>query len=109
MKKIIITIVFIVLFISNVNSESFINEYLTGIWYQDKESQGMAVKEYSWGLGYSIPNFTLNIDLYEDNASISVPMLGGPFSIEEIKTIKEKERYKITVYFDRGGFNAYYT
>lgn len=108
MKKILIAIILATTLIASTYSENFINDYLTGIWYKAPNTRNPSVKEYSWGLGYSIPNFTLNINLYEDNASISVPMLGGPFSIEEIETIKEKEQYIMTIYFDRGGFNAYY-
>ncbi len=108
MKKILFCVMLsFVLSLSYAND--FVIAYFTGVWYRSPNPVQTTEAEYSWGRGKTVVNFTLDIDLLSESESINIPMLGGPFEITEFKTVKEKELYELTFYFNRGGFyESYY-
>ncbi len=85
-----------------------VEEILTGNWYKNKNPENTISEQYSWGEGKTVINFTLEIDLYGDNRTIFLPLIGGPFKVTEITNV-DKDQYNLTFYFDRGDFEVTYS
>ncbi len=91
--------------VENDNSDP--KEFLCGNWYKNSEAPYATEQRYSWGNGKTVSNFTLEIDLYGDNPTVNLPMIGGPFPITEVKNIDKNTIYFV-FFFDRGNFNVSY-
>ncbi len=111
MKKTILfcNILFIfAVFACNANdSNQSPKDFLCGNWYTSPEVKNATIGTYSWGEGKTISNFTLEIDLHADKPILTLPMLGGPFPITEVKKI-DKKTISFVFFFDRGNFYVTY-
>ncbi len=110
-KKIILfcNIVFIVALFSCAGEDNIQGpkDFLCGNWYRNPEVPNAPTATFNWGKGKFISNFTLVIDLYGDNPTVILPMLGGPFPITEVTNI-DKDTISFIFFFDRGNFYVTY-
>lgn len=99
--------IFAIAVFSGCSESNSKEEFLTGNWYRNANPEKTVINEYSWGKGITVINFALEIDLYGDEHSIRLPMVGGPFKVTEVKTVNENQ-LSLTFFFDRGGFEVTY-
>jgi len=98
----------ILLITFNLNSQDInIEKILVGNWYRSPNPENTVIKEYSWGEGKTVINFTIEVDLSKDKKTIRLPMIGGPFDIVSIIPISE-DKIELTFFFNRGDFNVTY-
>lgn len=100
--------IFIVLITFNLYSQEMnIEKILNGNWYRSPNPENTVTKEYSWGEGKTVINYTIEVDLSKDKKTIRLPMIGGPFDIVSIIPLSE-DQIELTFFFKRGGFNVTY-